>query len=371
MYITAVFQKKVLKEEVLSHKLINNDVRRKKIKATMGFHISPYKQPVLLMENGTKGRGMQCFVSVGTKRTRYKDAKKTARPRLIFLQILPDTKSLKIIREVKFSVPLEQGTMCCITHGKSFVFVYGCSSKGYVFLRYSITLGTWLKLEAPPSHVKCAMMVSSTRTIYFMGGIDGSSRRVDSGFEYSIEGNTWKSIPRMPAKLSSGGICVHSTSNVVYIAGGYSGWAITQSKVNSVYAYNIQTMTWYIEAPMHHKRSGLILVEINARLYAIGGLNGEKVETNEIAEEYNIVLNQWTIVTLHCHSLPHLRFPCRVKVMVVDGVVVISGIKRTCDCSNYEYLIEMDPEKQFKLRRVITMDPDFSWNVFGYVQVPL
>ena len=364
--------KKVLKNDVLVHKLINNCARQKHIKVALEFHGKLHKQPILLMGNDSKIRGVQCLASVGTKRRKYKDAKMAARPRLQFFQIDPSTKSVSIIKEAIVTVPFEQGTMCCITYGKYFIFVYGCCpNKGFVFLRYNVSMGTWLKLDAPPLEVKCAMMTSCTRTVYLMGGIDNSTRRVNSGFEYIIEDNAWKPIPRMPALLSSAGICIHSSNDTLYIAGGCIGWALALSKVNTLYAYNIKTMTWFIETPMHYKRSGLSLVEINGRMYAIGGLESKNADTSEIIEEYNITLNQWTVVILHCQIFPHLRFPSRVKVINIDGVVVIPGIKRACDCSDFEYLIEMNPEKQFKLKRAISVDPDFKWDVFGCVRVPL
>lgn len=364
--------KKVLKEEVLQNEfIIANDVRRKNVQAALEFHANVYKQPILLIEGGSKPRGIPCFVSVGTKRIKFKDKTKTARPRLMFLKVDPDKKALRILKEIKFSVPLEQGTMCCITHGKVFVFVYGSSTKGFVFFRYSIPLGTWLKLDTPPIQVKSAMMQSSKNMIYLLGGINNSGRRVDSCFEYNIEDNTWEKMPRMPAKLSFAGICVHSTKNIIYIAGGYSGWGIAVAKVNSLYGYHIETMTWYIEAPLRHKRSGLCLLEVDAHIYAIGGLEDESDTKNEIIEEYNIELNQWTIIELHCQSFPHLYFPEGVKVFNVEGLVVVAGIQRTCDCSDYEYLIELNPNKQFKLKRAISMVPDYKWEIFGYVQVPL
>ena len=81
-------------------------------------------------------------------------------------------------------------------------------------------------------------------------------------------------------------------NNFIYVAGGYDG--VDFDVEDSVERYNIETDEWEDVAPMNCTRSGLGLVELNGKLYAIGGYNnGFPMFATRVIECYDPEQNRW------------------------------------------------------------------------------
>ncbi len=349
--------------------------RMKMVSEALRYQSELHKQPLMVLDyKRKKPRGEPCFVSVVVKEIKYKvSSNKKSRPRLVFQEM---DKSA-VLGETKFSCPLEPESVLCVTHGTGFIFALGEAAPKHttVFLRYSLLTETWLKLDPPPwtdSHVQ-AMLAAGQRHIYLVGGLCEDGKRSDASYQYLIGGNKWETLPRMPAKLSSAGICAHS-SGTVYVAGGYRCLAPNTHRVYTLYALNTETKTWARKAPMRFPRAGFSLVEACGSLFAMFGAKIPEDGSTGTVEEYHVVQDQWTIVEFSHLELSHLRFTEHCTSCVVDDRVVVSGVQRTCACVGKHdnvFLVEWEIGEQMKLIKTHSMPFPRNCDLFGVVTVRL
>ena len=150
--------KRLLQKEVLPHELMKAGVRHKCVEEALAFHANPYNEPILALEDQENIRGVPCFVATGTRQVQdYSDKNKSPRTRFVFRPIEDDDDRSADVKDVKFNMALEQESLCCVTYGKTFIFIYGVRSGDHqcVFLRYHVTTGEWKKLEPPPLGETC------------------------------------------------------------------------------------------------------------------------------------------------------------------------------------------------------------------------
>ena len=364
--------KKPLTKEILPHKLVNNDVRRQCIKNALTYQAELYKQPFLTLDDEKNLRGIPCFVGLAIT-VRYRNQNRTSKPKLVFRPITESDEVSPEINDVKLNVTLEHNSLCCISYANCFIFVYGVSSgdRNCVFLRYNV-LGTWLKLEPPPliEPVFDAMMACSSNAIYLMGGVSGEGNLSDLSLEYNIEENSWKVLPRLPAKLCSAGICVHSTSKEVFIAGGLTG-SVDKFPVSDFYSFHSKTNAWYNEAEMHYRRANTSLAEAFRCLYVMS--NGRLIPKLSYSpiEEYNIESSQWTILKFEYGLIGPL--PKQFRCVVVEGEILIVGddfpnVYMWKDC---QLVQKWEETKRIRFKQLVFNFPVFFFFLFGTVTVPL
>ena len=364
--------KKPLTKEVLPHKLINNDVRRQCIQNALTYRAKLYKQPFLTLDDENNLRGIPCFVGVGTTMT-YRSQNRISKQKLVFLPIKESDEASPVINDVKLNVTLKQESLCCISHANCFIFVFGVSvdERNCVFLRYNVS-GTWLKLEPLPliEPVFGAMMACSTNAIYLMGGMSSEENISDLSLEYNIEENSWKVLPRLPAKLCSAGICVHSTSEEVFIAGGLTG-SVNKFPVKNFYSFHSKTNAWYIEAEMHYERANTSLTEAFGCLYVMSsGRLVPRLSYSPI-EEYDIESSQWTILKFEYELIGPL--PKRFRCIVVEGEILIVS-DHFPDAYNWQdskLVKKWGGTKRIRLKKLCLKSPIVDYYVFGTVTVPL
>ena len=368
--------KKLLEKEIRPHKLINNEIRRQCIQNALTYHTELYKQPIVALEHEKNLRGITCFVGVGVKLMKYKGENRTTRAKLIFRPLKESDEKCPEIKDVKLNMTLEQLSLCCITYGNSFIFLYGATtgSRKSVFLRYNVS-GTWLKLEPPPlkEPVLDAMMACSASLIYFIGGLNSGGNILDHSFQYSIEKNSWKVMPRLPEKLYSAGVCVHSANEKIYIAGGLTGFISNCNTFPSkhFYAFDSKKKAWYIEAEMHYKRAKTSLVEAFGRLYVVSSVRFMSRLPCPPIEEYNIESAQWTVLKLEYELIGQL--PERNRSLVVDGeiLVVSDYFPARGNWEDNELIQKWDGNKRIRFKE---LDVDLAVSgffVFGTMTVPL
>lgn len=370
--------KKELLQEVMSHRLFNTKSRMRLAEDALGFHDQLYKQPNLLLQTGTKLRGIRCVAGITLKPIRNR----TARPRLFLQEIInekTDTTGHYLCKDVKFSVALEPRSVQCVAHSRSFIFALGENAKteSCVLLRYSLQKGTWLRLKPPPfdSPLWYFMVTSSGPFLYVMGGTDRKGRRVDCCFRYVIDENRWEVMPRMPHKLSSSGICGHSNGNV-YIAGGYETALLNTRRVKTLYLLETQSKVWFEESPMNVERAGFSLVEVRGDLYALYGARvevpqqGAQEKRNHI-ERYSVSANQWTVVEVAHRGLMHMRVPDRGSSCAIGNDLILSCARLACQQEDNLYLFEWLVGTPFKLNKASVMKLCLDCDVFGVVTAPM
>lgn len=126
---------------------------------------------------------------------------------------------------------------------------------------------------------------------------------------------------------------MHDTfyESLLNVAGGYDGIF----DLSSVERYNSQTNVWYQVSPMKTPRCLVGVAVLNGHLFAIGGCNGQSLETVEI---YSPDKNTWTIIA------PMKQRRSDVGTAVVDGLLYIVG-----GSDGMEYLNSMEvfhPQKR-------------------------
>lgn len=141
------------------------------------------------------------------------------------------------------------------------------SSNSPVFQAYDVAADAWsTKAPMPVAYVTNAL-TESGGIIYEVAGFDtlltGDTvlTRTISIQAYDPGSNTWSEKRRYTAH--GGSVGAGTLSNIVYVVGG--------NNARTLLAYDPASDTWEIRTPMHYGRSGLQVVTVGGRLYAISG----------------------------------------------------------------------------------------------------
>ena len=105
-----------------------------------------------------------------------------------------------------------------------------------------------------------------------------------NNYMYIIFIDKWNIVTRLPRNIIFAGVAL--IKNKIYVAGGF--WRGSLSRVD---CYNIDTNTWSEVKNMNIARDAHILININEKLYAIGGNS----EFNDNFEVYDPDKDLWTL----------------------------------------------------------------------------
>lgn len=151
--------------------------------------------------------------------------------------------------------------------------------------------------------------------IYALGGVNAAGRM--SSMEcYSLDDDRWRYVASVQT-----GICDHAQSiqgSLVYISGGFKEGRFT----NQLLAYSPRHDTWHERTPMHLPRGWHAMVAFGENnIFVTGGNTGLNKRTDVLETEiYNVMTDQWTIVTSLPH--PHSEGGCEYyddKIYIVGG----------------------------------------------------
>lgn len=106
----------------------------------------------------------------------------------------------------------------------------------------------------------------------------------------------WTTKRPMPTPRTELGVA--TVNNRLYAIGGYSGTALPGSVLQTVEEYDPTTDAWTRKADMPTPRRQLVVVAVNGRIYAIGGVdftsNTSSVTYSYATEEYDPATDTWT-----------------------------------------------------------------------------
>lgn len=133
--------------------------------------------------------------------------------------------------------------------------------------------------------------VTLNKKIYLIGG-QGTEQYITDIDVFNPVSKVWSKCASLPVKLASSGAAV--LNGKIYVAGGnyYDAAADKKTCYNTLYEFNPVKNKWRKRASMLEARSGLELVAVNGKLYALGGDNGGPNALKSV-EEYDPNSNIW------------------------------------------------------------------------------
>jgi len=127
------------------------------------------------------------------------------------------------------------------------------------------------------------------------------------------EGQTWAEKSPMPTPR--GYLSAVELDGKIYVIGGVTSSSYTTVNINEM--YDPVSDTWTTKAPMPTSRSLVSLAAVNGKIYAIGGSKNAFIYTKN--EEYDPVTDTWTTKA----SMPSAR--CGAGVAVVNNKIYVIG----------------------------------------------
>jgi hypothetical protein len=136
--------------------------------------------------------------------------------------------------------------------------------------------------------------------LYEVAGYDVN--RNSTSYVFVFDGSAWHAGPRLPVALNHPGVAAIGSD--VYVAGGFTPRGASDR------VFVLRAGTWHELAPLRRARGALVLLAVQARLFAFGGRDlGTQIA---IPERYDPVANAWT-------DLPPMPNPRNHGAGYVDG----------------------------------------------------
>ena len=123
--------------------------------------------------------------------------------------------------------------------------------------------------------------------IYLIGGFDFGNRPLDSALEYDPAADAWRALPPMPTPRGALGLV--ELEGKLYAIGGFG----VQGDTGAAERYDPATERWTQLRPMPSPRDHLGLGASGGRLYAIGGRLGSMANNLGVNEEYDPRADGW------------------------------------------------------------------------------
>ncbi|GEM_PF-4870529 len=172
--------------------------------------------------------------------------------------------------------------------GQTIYLVGGSNGDETSFLQaYDVPTDAWSSRASLPSPCYCAGVAAIGDKLYYVAGANNQTYYREVRI-YDAVADSWSSGAEMN---ESARFCPGATrlGGLVYLAGGSDASGLPLSTME---VYDPVTNTWTDKASMSVARGNLSLVELNGKLYAIGG--GTASGALNILEEYDPGLNSWT-----------------------------------------------------------------------------
>jgi len=137
--------------------------------------------------------------------------------------------------------------------------------------------------------------------LYAIGGEDDNRRKLNTIEKYDPLLDSWSYVARMPGGGRIGAACVIH-NNQLYIIGGYSHTYKANPVLSDILCYDLNKDCWVAKTQLIIPRCHASAIEINGRLYLIGGrtkLDGcnPPISSLGLVEVYDDVNDSWEHIT--------------------------------------------------------------------------
>ncbi len=136
--------------------------------------------------------------------------------------------------------------------------------------KYSIDENSWETLPEKPTVVSDVNAVLLRGSIYVPGGKLADGTLTDVMEVYNISERTWAIKASLPEKISH--YALETFEGQLFLFGGWNG----KNVVDSVYRYDPSLDQWFPCAPMPTARMNASAIVLGKKLHVIGGSDGEK-----------------------------------------------------------------------------------------------
>ncbi len=187
----------------------------------------------------------------------------------------------------KTSIPISVWMAGATTGLDGRIYVIGGENAETKTQIYTPSTDTWTSgLDMTTGRTELGVIRGADGLIYAIGGESGSALSVVEA--YNPTANTWATKASMPSPRLEFGVAVGLDGKIYVVGGGTSYGNNLGPFFNDVYIYDHATNTWSVpgwpESKMPTARKEFsVAMDMNGRLYAIGGANGEYLNTNEQA----------------------------------------------------------------------------------------
>lgn len=192
---------------------------------------------------------------------------------------------------------------------------------------YDVEADRWQRLGALPEPRVRPVVELVNGELIVLGG-RGAADNAKIGLAWSPETDTWRELGEMPFAVRHPAGC--RLGNEVILSGGWSPDDSARGAFHSgVHAFNPKTGAWRRLADMPEARAGHELVNLDGRLYAIGGLTrddgGAKIAVESV-DVYAPEADAW--VRLSGALEPRTMFAAGVldgRILLAAGWIKVNG----------------------------------------------
>lgn len=205
---------------------------------------------------------------------------------------------------------------------------------------YDPAYNNWTMIKDMPIYRASMGTVALGGKIYAMGGYVGKMGGYSIGKSavvYDPGNNTWSLIADMPIERSSMGTA--ALNNKIYVMGGVGGENGIYDAMPTCAVYNPATNTWNTTiADMPHSRYGTSAVELNGKIYVIGGQGSDDGFLNS-SVVYNPTNDTWSSIP----DMPAGR--ARMSAVALNGKIYVMG-GYAGGTYNFKSCVVYDPDTQ-------------------------
>jgi N-acetylneuraminic acid mutarotase len=174
--------------------------------------------------------------------------------------------------------------------------LYNSEQPSFMY-EYDVAGNTWTRRGQMSVLRTGFALIEADGRIFAIGGlVQHDSATTALVEEYVISAGNWERKQDLPSSCADMEVLTHE--NKIYVVGGRK--KIIENKVvknvscKSLFVYDIAKNSWEIKSDMQKCRTYLSAVNINDRIYAIGGFNYNSFSGENNLEEYNISCDTWT-----------------------------------------------------------------------------
>ncbi len=249
----------------------------------------------------------------------------------------------------------------------NFIFILGCEGTafdlteeanideiiiafgGYDGTSYSKTVQAYDKIgdkwniKSQMLNIRDTKPIRINKNIYFIGDsiIDGSGSSV-SYIEtnkvevYNVEKDEWETKKNMQC-LSTADRCV--ANGKIFFIGGYTYNESTSTSTyyKTVTEYDPSSDMWFTKQDMPMFKSGYKLIEVNNKIYLIGGsqidVNGNFISASSTVDIYNPIDNSWTQIAASNNPSGINQ----TSVVMNDTIFFLGGVILTSSATEMTY----------------------------------
>ncbi|WP_086930741.1 Kelch repeat-containing protein [Agarilytica rhodophyticola] len=150
---------------------------------------------------------------------------------------------------------------------------------------------TWGKAKELPEAIQELYTDTHDDMIYIGGGIPKDDANFTNSFRrYNVEENVWEELSPMPERRHH--VTTSAMDDYIYAIGGFTGAFPYWQAQDSIYIYSLQNGKWIEGVNLPSPRGEHISVEINGKIYVIGGRVRSSADAKHFTEHHDTKLNE-------------------------------------------------------------------------------